>query len=236
MSSPDQPKKRGFLSTFAQSIAPMPPPEGDAAEKAKRPTTVVIALVLVTLGGALFLFNAGSRFFAVGGDQWEADAAVFRTNHAIIVTECTTSVGGIGDQVAGDAAPTAPMILNFPEATAGPQTVEPSSIVEGCRNIPAADEYLDGLASEQRYVSLAEALIGLMAIIGAFLMRNGSVPLRRVVLASVVLSLVLSLMVSAASTMFTLIASLFLVAGLVFCYIGRGGGWFLYQTASRTKH
>lgn len=237
MSSPDQPKKRGFMATFAQSISPQPP-EGDEAAKAKRPTTVVIALVLATLGGVLFIFQGAMSMLSIGGPQWNEQIDLAREQYAVVTDACTRTVGGVGDIATAAPTPTQPMIVTFAPETVG--TAEPSAIVPLCQEWPeneVTQARIDSLANETRIIALVEIAIGLLAIVGAFLMRNGSVPLRRLVLGAVVLSLILSLMVSSSSTAITLIGSLFLVAGMIFTYIGRGGGWFLYQTAARkTQH
>lgn len=212
-------------------------PEGDEAVKNKRPTAVVVALVLATLGGALFLFNGGQRMLGVGSDTWEEGASQLRTEVTIYENACVDSVGGVRGDVPSDAAPTEQMMVTLANPTTTiVGTVEASAIADGCRNLPTADEWLSSAANQERLVGGAEIVIGLLAIVGAFLMRNGSIGLRRIVLGAVGLSLVLSLFVSQSSNIVTFGASLFLVVALILVYIGRGGGWFIYRTAGRAKH
>ena len=207
----DSNKKPGIFDSFRAAMAPpaLPPDDG---QPIKPPTTVLAAMALSILAGLVFVFIGGASL-ATTNEQ--VDLAVTAYNNAI--ADCTTEFGGIGSAVVVPEGASADVLAD----------------ADSCKTYSTlTDETISGARTQNIMISATILVIGLVALVGGFFLRQGKRWSRFMLIGAVVLSVLITMLFQV-SNIFTLGATLLLIVAVMLCYIGKGGIFFARIRARR---
>lgn len=211
----DKPRRGGFLSNISSALTPPIITDDDPDKPLVAPTGVKIASVMIALAGLLFLYM-GINSLATQNDQ--LNRAV--TDYNAHVTECVNKVGGIGDQA------------KAPDGAAKDIT----DLATNCKSYTSAtvtQDMKDNAISHLQLVSWIVIVVGAAAVGISWFLRSGAAWARRSAVGLVIATMIVTMFLQV-SNLFTMIATLLLVAAVLMCYLGKGGVYFV-KTAMRRK-
>ncbi|MTD14501.1 hypothetical protein GIS00_11140 [Nakamurella sp. YIM 132087] len=224
MTSPGAPK-RSWLSSFASAMAPVAPE--DDGQPITRPVTIWVATVFAVLGAVVFVLQGGAVLITLNS-QLASESVLYQEQYDKAVVQCTTYVGGVGTAVPSTAV--------APTSVSGPLTAE--SFIEQCQALPEralTPELLSSVRTQAIVINVVTMIIGLAGVVGGIFLRQGLKWARRTIMAASVVALLLALLFNVAS-LFLLVANLLMIIGMVLCYVGKGGLFFLRVAQRRQKH
>lgn len=207
MSSASDParKRPGFLDNFRAAMTPPPLPE-DTGGPIFRPRSVLIAVVLAILSGAILLFVGVSSALATNATT----ASTVNNINAAIAT-CQSEGIGTGSTVV------------IP--TEGSDDVKNKAAT--CQGLTApTDEQIASAKRLNVILSLVVAVVGAGAVAGGVLVHRGRRKGRTVMVVSVGVLVALTLFLSIQNPLL-LVATLFLVVAVMLTFIGRGNLYFV---------
>ncbi|WP_029136248.1 hypothetical protein [Nakamurella lactea] len=211
----DKPRRGGFLSNISSALTPPIITDDDPDKPLVAPTGIKVSSVLIAIAGLLFLYM-GINSLATQNSQ--LDRAV--TSYVADVANCTAKVGGIG----ADA--------KAPEGADDATT----KLADSCKNITTpvpTQEMKDNAISHLQLVSWIVIVIGLASVAISWFLRSGAAWARRSAVGLVIATMILTMFLQV-SNLFTMLATLLLVAAVLMCYLGKGGVYFV-KTAMRRK-
>ncbi len=211
----DRPRRSGFLSNLSSALTPPIVTDDDPDKPLVVPTTIKVSTLLTMLAGLLFLFLGVNGLMTLNSGLASAV-----TQYNQLVTECTTKVGGIGDQA------------KAPEGADKATT----DLVAQCKPITeptVTDAMKNNAKSRASTISWVLIVFGLAALATGWFLRTGVALARRAAVGLVIVTMIGTMFLQI-STLFTMVATLFLVAAVLMCYLGRGGVYFA-KTAMRRR-
>jgi hypothetical protein len=204
-------KRPGIFASFRSAMAPRELPPDDGLPLSA-PRTVLAATAMALLGGLVFLFIGGGSLFTIDS---QLDTAVAAYNDAI--SDCTAQFGGIGNAVV------------IPAGAAQDVTTKG----QNCQTYTALTPEMISSAKTQSIVfAVVFVVIGLVAVVGGWFLRQGARWARLTVAGAVVLAMVLALLFQAQNIL-TLVATLFMIVAVMLCFIGKGQIYFARVKARR---
>lgn len=220
MTTPGNTPRRGFLANLSKAMAPPIIEDDDPSVPLVRPRGVLIAAILVGIAAVMFLFNGIGTLLNI-----ESNLAAQEQQYPAFLADAgkqCAPYGGIG------AAATAP----------ADASEDVKKLVTQCQAVSPAvtDQMRDNFRSQQRTPSIVLTVMGLIAAAAAVFLFRGA-PMARKLLVGLVIITMLVTMLLQISNVFTLIATLFIVASVLMSYLGKGGVYFakalLRQKAAR---
>lgn len=211
----DRPRRGGFLSNLSSALTPPIITDDDPDKPLVAPTGVKVASVMIALAGLLFLYM-GINSLATQNSQ--LDLAVANYNSA--VAQCTQQVGGIGDQAKAPDGATEDL-------------TKMATTCKGYTSATVTQEMKDNAISHLQLVSWIVIVVGAAAVGISWFLRSGAAWARRSAVGLVIATMIVTMFLQV-SNLFTMIATLLLVAAVLMCYLGKGGVYFV-KTAMRRK-
>ncbi len=222
MTTPGAPRKR-FMDRLASMSAPVV--IEDDGKPILRPRTIDVAFILVVIGALLLIFVGGGAIATIGS-QLDNVAVQYKQ----VIGQCQTSLGGYGTQVPTTAVPS-------PLPSSGDLVTNTSSLVQFCHGatsptLTTADR--SSFRSSILISAVVSLIFGIAAAVGGWFFRSGIRWARRLLIGVVLLSLV-GTFLGIGSSLFSLLATLLLVIGLVLSFVGKGSVFFLRVQMRRTS-
>jgi len=209
--SGDARKRPGIFDSFRAAMTPPPLPDDDG-KPIGPPTMITVATVLSILAGVVFLLIGGVSV-ATTDDQLNSAVKVY--NQAI--SDCAGKFGGIGDAV-----------VVAPGASA-----DDSAAADTCKQYkPLTDDTISAAKTQNIMISVIIVIIGIIACVGGWFLRQGARWSRLTVAGAVVLSVIITMLFQV-SNIFTLGATLVMIIAVMLSYIGQGGVYFARLKARR---
>ena len=212
MTSPGPNRKR-WMDRFSTAMAPVT--LEDDGKPILRPRTIDVAFVLLTLGAILLLFTGGALLAQMG-----KALDTYGTQYKQFIAQCDNSLGGFGTVVPTTASPN-------PPPTSGDLITDTTQLVQLCNKAtsPVLTDSDRGAYKNQIVVaSVISLVLGIGAAVGAWFFRSGTKWARRLLVAVVLLCLLDAFLIG--SSVFSLLATLLMVVGLVLSYMGKGSIFF----------
>lgn len=210
-----RPRKSGFLSNISAALTPPIVTDEDLDKPLVTPRAVTVSTVLVMLAGVLFVFLGGNSLVNLDRDLNIAVASYDTT-----VAQCTAKFGGVGKAA---VAPAGADQATTTEATNCSKLTSPT----------VTQEMRDSASSRASLVSWVMIVIGAGALAIGWFLRSGTSWARRAAVGLVVATMILTMFLQV-SNLFTMIATLLLVAAVLMSYLGKGGAYFT-RTAMRRR-
>ncbi len=219
MTDPGNRPKKSLFASFAAAMAPAVPEETDGP--IVRPRTVMAAMVLAIVGGVIFLAVG-----AIGTANASKSVDSVRDTYRNAIAQCTQYVGGYGS--AANTTAQVPSTATSPLSPA-------STLTAVCPSLTVStwpDSEASSFHTQIVVVSLALAVLGVLAIVSGYFIRDGKKWARRLLLVAVIVAVLVALLLQISNAL-TLVGSLFLIVAMVLCYVGRSGLFFLLVSRSR---
>jgi hypothetical protein len=197
----------------------------DDGQPILRPRIIDVAFVLIAIGAILLLLVGGGAI-ATSGSQLDNVASEYKQ----VIGQCQTSLGGYGTTIPTTASP-------VPAPTSGDLVTNTSSLVQFCHSATSATLTDADRASFRSSILISAAvslIFGIAAAVGGWFFRGGIRWARRLLIGVVVLSL-LGTFLGIGSSLFSLLATLLLVVGLVLSFVGKGSVFFLRVQLRRSR-
>jgi hypothetical protein len=207
----DANKRPGIFASFRSAMTPRELPPDDGLPLSP-PRTVLAATAMAVLGGLVFLFIGGGSLFTIDS---QLDSAVSAYNDAI--GECTAQFGGIGNEVVIPAGAAE-------DVTTKGQNCQTYSVL--------TPEMISSAKTQSIVFAIVFVVIGLVAVVGGWFLRQGARWARLMVAGAVVLAMALALLFQAQNIL-TLVATLFMIVAVMLCFIGKGQVYFARVKARR---
>ncbi len=212
MTFPGSSPKKSWFSNFQAAIAPVLP---DDDSPIVRPRGVTVASVLCLLSGLIFLFIGG-----VWATTGQTTVNTFVVSYRAELHTCTDQVGGYGTAIVPSTAPST-------------LATRASQCASYLRDFTQSD--IDSFKRTQVIYGIVVLLMGLAAGVAGWFIRSGAVWARWMLTGVGLIALLLAGLLQVSNPI-TLLATLLLVVGLVFCFIGKGSVFFIRTSVARRRH
>lgn len=200
-------RRRGFLASLSEALAPRPIPEEDTGPLVA-PRGVLTAMVMSILAGVAYLFWGG-----IIVAQIDSMMDSVRTDYQDQVNDCTAQFGGIG--------------------TTAVTAESPTGVAQTCQQMVTMDSSnWDTIRTANLTLAVIFILMGLALILGGWFLRGGRTWARRTVVGVTILTLLAAFLLGVTSALI-LAATLLLLIAVVLCYISSGATFFLRVKARK---
>ncbi len=195
------PRRRGFLASLSEALAPQPIPDDDTGPLVA-PKGIIAAMVMAIAAGVAYLFWGG---FIVA--QIDTMMRTVRADYADQVQDCTAQFGGIG--------------------TTAVTAQSPTGLAQTCQQTPVmqATDW-DGIETANIILAVVFMVMGALLVLGGWFLRQGRAWARRTVVWITILTLLAAFLLGVTSALI-LAATLLLLVAVVLCYISSGATFFL---------
>lgn len=207
MTTPGQPPRGGFLANISKALTPPIIEDEDPTVPLVRPRSVSIASILVALAAVGFIFLGAVSLANLNDDLGKAVI-----NYNSVVATCQSDYSGIGDAAVAKQNATADQTKSFTSC-------------KGITSTTVTPDMLSAAKSRASLVSWVMVVFGVIAMAGAWFLFTGVAWARRLLVGLVVVTMLMTLLLQISHPI-TLVATLFIVAAVLLCYLGKGGVFF----------